>query len=143
MEGFLNLTADHTLLPWYNGTDEKLIEAIDIVSQGGWRNQVTAFHNWMSHVIIVFRIWVTIVPLLAILVHTSFVITSCASFVITSYTSFGYEHRLHPQMANSVFGGSGLPMSLTWNETQRLYLFHRSNGAGYVSVFTRHLFTPI
>lgn len=73
VRGFLNLTADHTLLPWYHGEDKKLLQAIGITSQGGWRNQ----------------------------------------------------------MANSIFRGSGVAMSLTWNETQPMHLFHRSNGAGY------------
>lgn len=72
-QGYLNVTADHSLVNWYDGTDQSLTQALHSVSQGGWRNKV----------------------------------------------------------AQSVLGNIGLPMSLTWNETQPLYLFHRSNGAGY------------
>lgn len=69
----MNRTADHTLLPWYHGTDEKLVKAVDITSQGGWRNQVTSLQGWMLHdnVRYVVRSFFGVEPSPEMMVHTS------------------------------------------------------------------------
>jgi hypothetical protein len=42
-QGYLNVTADHSLVNWYDGTDQSLTQALHSVSQGGWRNKANPY----------------------------------------------------------------------------------------------------